>query len=156
MSDAEQLVTAVTRTLILAYGLQPAEVTQIPVGTATVNYLVTDRSGGRWFARVYRDRTVLQRARDAVELAEFARAGDMPVPGVRRTPRGPRRTRSPNHWTTQARSTHPSRHTGEPGTRRHSCCSTGSTRSRRQRVTTSEVIAGQQLNPDPTPADHSL
>lgn len=88
MSDAEQLVTAVAGTLVLAYGLQPADVTRIPVGTATVNYLITDRSGGQWFAKVYRDRTVLQQEREAVELAEFARAGQVPVPGVRRTREG--------------------------------------------------------------------
>jgi hypothetical protein len=87
-SDGEQLVTAVAGTLVLAYGLHPAEVTRIPAGTATINYLVTDHSGGQWFAKVYRDRTVLQRERDAVELAEFARAGHVPVPGVRRTREG--------------------------------------------------------------------
>ena len=87
-SGAEQLVTEVAETLMLAYGLRPADVTHIPVGTATVNYLVTDRSGGQWFVKVYRDRTVLQRERDAVELAEFARDGQVPVPAVRRTREG--------------------------------------------------------------------
>lgn len=84
-SDGEQ---AVAGTLVVAYGLHPAAVTRIPAGTATVNYLVTDQSGGQWFAKVYRDRTVIQREQDAVELAEFARAGDVPVPGVRRTLEG--------------------------------------------------------------------
>jgi hypothetical protein len=83
--DGGQSVSAVVDTLVFAYGLHPADVTRIPAGTATVNYLVTDHSGGQWFAKVYRDRTVLQRERDAVELAEFARAGRVPVPEVRRT-----------------------------------------------------------------------
>ncbi|TDE13111.1 aminoglycoside phosphotransferase [Jiangella asiatica] len=82
------MVGAVTDTLDLAYGLHVTEATHIPVGTATVNYLVTDRSGDQWFAKVYRDRTVLQREREAVELAEFARAGQVPIPGVRRTREG--------------------------------------------------------------------
>jgi homoserine kinase type II len=79
------MVAAVADTLVLAYGMQPAEITEIPAGTATVNFLVTDHAGDRWFAKVYRDHTVLQQERDAVELAEFARAGRVPVPGVRRT-----------------------------------------------------------------------
>lgn len=82
---AEELVSEVAETLVLAYDLEPTEVAPIPVGTATINYLVTDRAGGRWFAKVYRDRTRLRREREAVELAEFARAGRVPVPGVRRT-----------------------------------------------------------------------
>ncbi|WP_405735056.1 aminoglycoside phosphotransferase family protein [Streptomyces sp. NBC_01537] len=88
MSDAEMLITTVTGTLTLAYGVHPAEVTQIPAGTATVNYHVTDQTGGEWFAKVYRDRTALPRERAAVELAEFARAGHVPVPAVRRTREG--------------------------------------------------------------------
>jgi Ser/Thr protein kinase RdoA (MazF antagonist) len=88
MSDTEELTIGVASTLALAYGLQPAEVTQIPAGTATVNYRVTDRMGGEWFAKVYCGRTTLPRDRAAVELAEFARAGHLPVPAVRRTREG--------------------------------------------------------------------
>jgi Ser/Thr protein kinase RdoA (MazF antagonist) len=81
-------VTEVAGCLADAYGLQPVEVTQILSGTATVNYVVTDRSGERWFAKVYRDRGVLRQERAAVELAEFARAGGVPVPAVHRTREG--------------------------------------------------------------------
>jgi hypothetical protein len=87
-SDGKQMVTAVADTLVLAYGMQPAEIIKIPAGTATVNFLVSDHVGDRWFHKVYRDHTVLQRGRDSVELAEFARAGQVPVPGVRRTREG--------------------------------------------------------------------
>lgn len=82
------MVAAVASALPHSYGLQPAEVTRIPAGTATFNYLVTDRSGGQWFAKVYRDRRLLRREREAVELAEYARAGQVPVPRVRRTRAG--------------------------------------------------------------------
>ncbi|MEV0799198.1 hypothetical protein AB0I34_15965 [Kribbella sp. NPDC050281] len=78
----------VADTLIVAYGMQPAEITRIAAGTATLNFHITDHEGDQWFAKVYRDRAVLQNERAAVELAEFARAGGVPVPGVRRTRAG--------------------------------------------------------------------
>lgn len=84
-SDGEQLLTDA---LVVAYGIQPAEITRIAAGTATANFHVTDQDGDQWFAKVYRDRTVLQSELHAVELAEFARAGGVPVPGVRRTRAG--------------------------------------------------------------------
>ncbi|MEU5193683.1 hypothetical protein AB0G86_06415 [Streptomyces scabiei] len=56
MRVAEQMVTAVAGTLVMAYGVYPAEVTQIPVGTATWNYMVTIPSRRRYFAKVYLDR----------------------------------------------------------------------------------------------------
>jgi homoserine kinase type II len=46
---------------------------------------VIDEAGDHWFAKVYRDRGALERERAAVELAEFARAGGVPVPLVLRT-----------------------------------------------------------------------
>jgi hypothetical protein len=146
-SDGKQMVTAVADTLVLAYGMQPAEIIKIPAGTATVNFLVTDHVGDRWFHKVYRDHTVLQRGRDSVELAEFARAGQVAVPGVRAPAAraddliptvavgcadtlASRRTHSPNRWATQAGSV-PSRHMDERDTRRPSYYWTGSTRSRK-------------------------
>ena len=87
MSDAGQLVGDVADALVAGYGLQPVEVTPIPWGRE-VYYLVTDCSGDQWFAKVYRDRAVLQREQDAAELAEFARAGHVPVPSVHRTRKG--------------------------------------------------------------------
>ncbi|WP_328998388.1 phosphotransferase [Kribbella sp. NBC_00709] len=60
-----------------------AESTEIQAGTATTNFRVVDDTGRRWFAKVYRGQ--LQRERAAIELAEFARLGGVPVPEVRRT-----------------------------------------------------------------------
>ncbi|MFJ3946214.1 phosphotransferase enzyme family protein [Streptomyces griseoaurantiacus] len=85
---AEQMVTAVAGTLTLAYGVHPAEVAQIPVGTATWNYRVTTRSGRQYFAKVYLDRASMAREREAVELAAFARSGGVPVPAVHPTREG--------------------------------------------------------------------
>ncbi|WP_328521002.1 phosphotransferase enzyme family protein [Kribbella sp. NBC_00359] len=85
MTDDERLVDGVADGLVVAYGIRPVRVTRIAAGTATANFLVTEESGGRWFAKVYRDGGGLERERAAVELAEFARAGGVPVPGVRRT-----------------------------------------------------------------------
>jgi homoserine kinase type II len=70
--------------------VEPAETVRIRAGTATANYRITDRHGGRWFAKVYRDRDSLDlgRERAAIELAEFARAGGVPVPAVHRTREG--------------------------------------------------------------------
>lgn len=83
-----ELAALVAGTLHVAYRIQPAEVAQVPSGTNTTNYRVTDRDGRLWFAKVYRDHPTLQRERAAVELAEFARAAGAPVPAVRRTSEG--------------------------------------------------------------------
>ncbi|MFF8592890.1 hypothetical protein ACF061_15880 [Streptomyces sp. NPDC015220] len=68
MRVAEQMVTAVAGTLVTAYGVHPAAVAQIPVGTATLNYMVTTRSGRRHFAKVYLDHASVARERQVVEL----------------------------------------------------------------------------------------
>ncbi|WUF33166.1 phosphotransferase [Kribbella sp. NBC_00482] len=52
-------------------------------GTNTINYRIVDETGQRWFAKIYRGD--LERERAAIELTEFARDGDVPVPAVRRT-----------------------------------------------------------------------
>lgn len=88
MAGDEELIVQVAATLALAYGLQPADVAQIPAGTNTRNYRVTDRNGGLWFAKVYRDHQALQQERAAVSLAEFVREGGVPVPSLRRTLEG--------------------------------------------------------------------
>ena len=75
----------VAELLSVVYDLRPVEIVRIPAGTATINYRVIDDAGDHWFAKVYRDPTRLERERAAVELAEFARAGGVPVPSVRRT-----------------------------------------------------------------------
>lgn len=84
-TEGDQLVSVVAETLDRTYDLHATDVTRIPVGTATINYLVTDSSGAQWFVKVYRDGTSLPRERNAVALAEFARADQVPVPPVRRT-----------------------------------------------------------------------
>lgn len=88
MGEAEQPVAAVADALVESYGLRPAQITEHPAGTATANYVVTDCSGEQWFAKVYRDRGTLRQELEAVELAEFARAGGVPVPELCRTRQG--------------------------------------------------------------------
>ncbi|MFI5693259.1 phosphotransferase enzyme family protein [Kribbella sp. NPDC051586] len=66
-----------------AYEVHPVELTEIQAGTATVNFRVVDQAGRGWFAKVYRGG--LERERAAIGVAEFARRGGVPVPGVRRT-----------------------------------------------------------------------
>lgn len=88
MGEASRRSAAVAETLIRAYGVHPVDVVPIPAGTATVNYYVTDQAGGQWFAKVYRDRMALLQERAAVKLADFARAGRVPVPHLRRTCEG--------------------------------------------------------------------
>ena len=84
----DEAVAGLAETLDAAYGLQAAEIVRIRAGTATINYRVTDQARSEWFAKVYRDRAGLRREYDAVELAEFARAGRVPVPRVQRTRNG--------------------------------------------------------------------
>lgn len=85
MISEDHLTSAVADTLRLAYGLQPAGIIRIPAGTATVNHRVTGQDGRQWFAKVYRTATDLTYEHAAIELAEFARAGGVPVPAVHRT-----------------------------------------------------------------------
>jgi homoserine kinase type II len=70
------------RTLVDSYGISPVEIVPIHAGTDTLNYRVTGSPGCVWFAKVYRD---FADDRAALELAGFARAGGVPVPGVRST-----------------------------------------------------------------------
>ncbi|MFG2439058.1 hypothetical protein [Streptomyces sp. NPDC048508] len=44
-AEKEQITAAVAATLVLAYGPHPADITRIPEGTATDNYLVVDQAG---------------------------------------------------------------------------------------------------------------
>lgn len=87
MSSGEELATAVSGTLALAYQLVPATVEPIRAGTATANFRITDQREKRWFAKVYGNGE-LDREQDAVELAEFARTERVPVPAVHRTVEG--------------------------------------------------------------------
>lgn len=74
-----------TDVLSSAYGLEPVGYTRVHAGTATDNYIVSDVLGRRWFAKVYRSHSDLQAERAAIELADFARAGGVPVPMAHRT-----------------------------------------------------------------------
>ncbi|MEJ8640133.1 phosphotransferase [Streptomyces sp. MS2.AVA.5] len=71
----EEQITAVAGTLVLAYGLHPADITRIPEGTATDNYAIVDQTGQRHFAKVYRTREHLDLERAAVELSKYAADG---------------------------------------------------------------------------------
>lgn len=84
----DQLIDTVADTLASAYGLRAVKITRIQAGTATINFHVVDHCADQWFAKVYRDRTLLDRERTAIELAEFARTDGVPVPGVVRTSEG--------------------------------------------------------------------
>ncbi|TCC38485.1 aminoglycoside phosphotransferase [Kribbella speibonae] len=77
------MLTDIADALRDAYGVHAAELHHILAGTNTVNYRVVDENGRRWFAKIYRGD--LERERAAIELTEFARDGEVPVPAVRRT-----------------------------------------------------------------------
>ncbi|MCX5395329.1 phosphotransferase [Streptomyces sp. NBC_00094] len=76
---------AVADTLVLAYGLNPAEVTRIPEGTSTDNYAIADQTGRRHFVKVYRTRDRLDLERASVELSEFAADGGVATARAIRT-----------------------------------------------------------------------
>lgn len=71
-----------------AYRLEPAGIARVHAGTATDNYVVSDVSGRRWFAKVYRDHSTLHAEQSAIDLAEFACAGGVPVPHLHRAKDG--------------------------------------------------------------------
>ncbi|KFZ80827.1 aminoglycoside phosphotransferase [Amycolatopsis sp. MJM2582] len=66
---------AIADTLALDYGLDPAEISRIPEGTATDNYAVVDQSGRRHFVKAYRARDKLDLERASIELSEYAADG---------------------------------------------------------------------------------
>ncbi|MFG2292231.1 phosphotransferase enzyme family protein [Streptomyces sp. NPDC048603] len=66
-----------------AYGLTPSAVETGPAGTATVNRIVTDRGGRRWFVKCYHPGTNLRAEQQALELGRFAGRAGVPVPEVR-------------------------------------------------------------------------
>lgn len=83
-AEAEQ-IRALADTLVLAYGLRPAEITRIPEGTATDNYAVVDEAGRRHFAKVYRIREHLDLERASVELSEYCADGGVATARATRT-----------------------------------------------------------------------
>lgn len=88
MTGVQEEITAVAGAMIVAYGITPDTVTRIRAGTATANYHAVTASGEQWFAKVYRKSADLSGERAAIELAEFARDGGVPVPAVRRNRAG--------------------------------------------------------------------
>ncbi|MFB9483585.1 phosphotransferase enzyme family protein [Streptomyces filamentosus] len=78
-------IRAIADTLVLAYGLHPAEVTRIPEGTATDNYVVVDQAGRWHFAKVYRTREHLDLERASVELSEYCADGGVATARATRT-----------------------------------------------------------------------
>ncbi|MFI0813827.1 phosphotransferase enzyme family protein [Streptomyces echinatus] len=83
-AEGEQ-IKAVADTLVLAYGLHPADITRIPEGTATDNYAVVDQAGQRHFAKVYRTREHLDLERASVELSEYCADGGVATARATRT-----------------------------------------------------------------------
>ncbi|MCX4804645.1 phosphotransferase [Streptomyces sp. NBC_01214] len=83
-AEGEQ-IRAVASTLVLAYGLNPAEVTRIPEGTSTDNYAIVDQKGRRYFVKVYRTQDRLDLERASVELSEYAADGGVATARVTRT-----------------------------------------------------------------------
>ncbi|UUV32289.1 aminoglycoside phosphotransferase family protein [Amycolatopsis roodepoortensis] len=83
-ADVEQIM-AIADTLVLGYGLDPAEISRIPEGTATDNYSVVDQSGHRLFVKVYRARDKLDLERASIELSEYAADGGVATARVIRS-----------------------------------------------------------------------
>lgn len=81
-------VTVVAGVLALHYRILPTDVCEGPSGTATCNYVAQATDGRRWFVKAYPENTDLDAERRALELAEFAALGGVPVPGLRRTQGG--------------------------------------------------------------------
>ncbi|MFE6977134.1 phosphotransferase enzyme family protein [Streptomyces sp. NPDC057682] len=81
----EEQIKALTDTLVLAYGLRPADITRIPEGTATDNFAVVDQTGRQYFAKVYRDREHLDLERASVELSEYCANGGVATARATRT-----------------------------------------------------------------------
>ncbi|MFF7176756.1 phosphotransferase enzyme family protein [Streptomyces pseudovenezuelae] len=83
-AEKEQ-ITAIASTLVLAYGLHPADITRIPEGTATDNYSVVDQAGRRHFVKVYRTRDHLDLERASIELSEYCAEGGVATARATRT-----------------------------------------------------------------------
>ncbi|MFE7529736.1 phosphotransferase [Kitasatospora sp. NPDC057542] len=83
--SAQEQITAVADTLVLGYGLHPAEIMRIPEGTATDNYAVVDQTGRQHFVKVYRTRSSLDLELASVELSEYAADGGVATARATRT-----------------------------------------------------------------------
>ncbi|WP_241695324.1 phosphotransferase [Streptomyces sp. C] len=78
-------VKAVADTLVLEYGMHPADITRIPEGTATDNYAVVDQAGRKHFAKVYRTWEHLDLERASVDLSEYCAGGGVATARATRT-----------------------------------------------------------------------
>ncbi|MFI6113253.1 phosphotransferase enzyme family protein [Kitasatospora sp. NPDC051164] len=83
--SAQSDVMVVAGVLALHYRIVPTDVCEGPSGTATSNYVATDGDGRRWFVKSYPEHAGLGAERRALELAEFAALGGVPVPVMLRT-----------------------------------------------------------------------
>lgn len=86
--NAQSDVMVVAGVLALRYGIVPTDVCEGPSGTATCNYVAKDGDGRRWFVKAYPEHADLGAEQRALELAEFAALGGVPVPVMRRTADG--------------------------------------------------------------------
>ncbi|MFJ5071559.1 phosphotransferase enzyme family protein [Kitasatospora sp. NPDC088556] len=84
-AGAPEQIAALTDTLVLEYGLHPAEITRIPEGTATDNYAIVDQAGRQHFGKVYRTCSNLDQELASVKLSEYAADGGVATARVTRT-----------------------------------------------------------------------
>ncbi|MFD8316240.1 phosphotransferase enzyme family protein [Kitasatospora purpeofusca] len=84
-ADTPEQIAAIAETLVLAYGLRPAEITRIPEGTATDNYAIVDQAGRQHFGKVYRVGSNLDLELASVELSEYAADGGVATARATRT-----------------------------------------------------------------------
>lgn len=71
--------------LALHHRIVPTDVCEGPSATATCSYVARVGDGDRWFVKSYPRSADLSAERRALELAEFAALGGIPVPAMRRT-----------------------------------------------------------------------
>lgn len=77
-ADWEQELTA--DVLAERYGITVETVERVPMGTDTVNRRVLTSDGRRLFVKEYASTANLDAARSALDMSEFCRAADLPVP----------------------------------------------------------------------------
>lgn len=77
-ADWEQELTA--DVLAERYGITVETVERVPMGTDTVNRRVLTSDGRRLFVKEYASTADLDAARSALDMSEFCRAADLPVP----------------------------------------------------------------------------
>ncbi|WP_190344217.1 phosphotransferase enzyme family protein [Streptomyces venezuelae] len=81
--------------LARAYGLVPHTVEPGPAGTESVNHIVTEAGGARWFVKGHPPGADPVAVEQALELGRFAGRAGVPVPEVRETGDGRLLARAP-------------------------------------------------------------